>query len=437
MFYEMPMRRENPIKWPKVDGGVRARRIKDGSTVNIPVLPGVNILTVGTSGYGKTVFTKGCVRSLLNVDEKMYAVFFQIKPDDFTGEFLRPQDKIITFSDKACSDKNLFKWDLVKEIRSCDPDEWEVELEELTSILFSDILQDSRNRIWADAARNTFKAFVKVLLYCSKENPSNRKLIDNMRFTGRKEILKFLAKYGPNRSMLKDNFEFNPDDCNNYKMPKKGSDIFFFLQNVLGKFGGSFMSENGEDTIYDYLHGHYGERLFILHDHKKRTSSKLFERYFMKYIGDEMLSLTSGFSGKMVWVLDEIDKIEYDFGLTQAVTLGRQFGLQVLVSTQSLESLYAVAPELYGEHLTNAALSGFGMTVAFHPGDPFTIETLQKLYGDHMKQTMTMPFSRYDSPVVKTEMCPMVENSDFADLDIGECYIKIRSEKPERVKILI
>ena len=157
----------------------------------------------------------------------------------------------------------------------------------------------------------------------------------------------------------------------------------------------------------------------------------------MRRIGDEILSLTSEFTGKMVWVLDEIDKIGYDFGLTQAATLGRQFGLQVIISTQSLESLYAIAPELHAEHLTHALLSGFPVTAAFHPGDPHTIETLQKLYGECMKQTMSMPLSRYDSPIIKTEMRPVVENSDFASLGIGECYIKIGSERPERVKIMI
>ncbi len=158
----------------------------------------------------------------------------------------------------------------------------------------------------------------------------------------------------------------------------------------------------------------------------------------MQRIGDEILSQTSGFIGeKMIWILDEIDKIGYNFGLSEAATLGRQFGLQIIVSTQSLESLYAIAPELHGEHITNASLSGFPMIVAFHPGDPHTIETLQKLYGECMKQTIAMPFSRYDSPTVKTEMRPIVENDEFVSLEIGECYIKIGSQKPERVKILI
>ena len=149
-----------------------------------------------------------------------------------------------------------------------------------------------------------------------------------------------------------------------------------------------------------------------------------------------MLSLTSDFSGEMIWVLDEIDKIEHDFGLTQAVTLGQQFGLQVLVSTQSLESLYAVAPDLHGEHLTNASLAGFPVTVSFHPGDPHTIETLQKLYGECRKQFVEMPISRYDRPIIRSEMRPLVEDSDFASLNVGECYIKIRSDPPMKVRIL-
>ncbi len=436
MYYQIPAERKESLNWPKAENTVKARKAKENQTVEIPVLP-LNLLTVGTTGYGKTVFTKAYVRNLLRTDEKMYAVFFQIKPEDFTPEFLRPQDKIITFSENACPGGNIFKWNLVKEIRSYDQKEWDSELEEMTSLLFSDLLSDSRNHIWADAARTTFKAFIKVILYCYKNNPSNEKLIGAMKFMERKKLLQFLAEYPPNRSILKDNFEFDHNNCENYTIPRKGSDILFFLQNILEKFGGSFLSETGGDTIYDYLHGQYGKRLFIIHDHKKRDSSKLFERYFMRRIGDEILSLTSEFTGKMVWVLDEIDKIGYDFGLTQAATLGRQFGLQVIISTQSLESLYAIAPELHAEHLTHALLSGFPVTAAFHPGDPHTIETLQKLYGECMKQTMSMPLSRYDSPIIKTEMRPVVENSDFASLGIGECYIKIGSERPERVKIMI
>lgn len=449
MFYELQTTKEKPLHWPAADDGVKAKRLtgmRGGEIIRIPVQD-FNQLITGTSGYGKTVFTKKSVHALINRNPQRYIVFFQIKPDDFTEEFLRPQDKVISYSSDVQGNIsrnntispfpwNVFRWNMIKEIRSCVRSEWESILDEISMILFSDIMQDSRNRIWADGARNTFKAYVRVILYKYSNNPSNFKLIGAMKAMNRIEFLKFLAQYKPNRSMLKDNFDFDADHCEKYVMPKRGMDIFFFLQNVLDKFGGTFLSEDGDDTIYDYMHGRYGERLFILHDHKKRNSSKLFERFFLKYMCDEMLSRSSDFDGQMLWVLDEIDKIEYDFGLTQAVTLGRQFHLQVIVSTQSLESLYAIAPEMQGEHLTNAALAGFPMTVTFHPGDPHTIETMQTLYGKCMKQTVSMPLSRYDKPTVMTQMQPIVEDSDFASLDVGECYVKIRSEKPVRVKII-
>lgn len=424
------------LNWPKGDYFVRAIRKRDGKVVEIPVQSS-NFLITGTTGYGKTVFTKVYVKELLTENPETYVVFFQIKPDDFTEMFLRPQDKIITFYDGGCSPQNLFKWCMVKEIRSRPKDMWETELEELTSILFADILNDPRNVAWAGGAKDFFKGFIKVILYCYKNNPSNSKIICAMNEMSWSEILKFLWKYPPNRSMLKDNFEYDISLGDNYKLNKKGSDIAFFLQYIKGKFGGSFMSEDGEDTIYDYMHGKYGSRLFILHDHKARESSRLFERYFMRHIGDEMLSIVSDFKGKMLWVLDEIDKIGYDFGLIEAVTLGRQFNLQVIVSTQSINSLYALAPEKHGENLMDAVLAGFPMTATFHPGDPNTIEILQTLYGKKMKQTVSMPFSRYDKPTVITEQRYVVEDSDFASLDTGECYIKYRSGEPERVKIII
>ena len=434
MYYEF-LQKEPPLGWPQTGYGVQAVR-KNGEQIEIPVLPQTNVLILGTSGYGKTCFTKAYVRELFREDPERFAVFFQIKPDDFTEEFLHPQDKVVAYSSKLFPGQS-FCWNLVKEIRSCPKEDWETELEAVASILFSDLLQDPKNRIWAEAAKQVFKAFILTLLHCYQNNPSNLQLIQGMREMDRKEFLKFLSQYGPNRGMLLDNFSFDPQNCEKYELPRKGSDIFFFLQNVLDKFGGTFLSADGQDTIYDYLHGQYGGRLFLLHDHKNRSSSRLFERYFLERIGDELLSQASDFHKGMLWILDEIDKVGYDFGLTQAVTLGRQFGLQVLLSTQSLESLYAVAPESYGEHLTNAALSGFGMTVAFHPGDPHTINTLQQLYGSTVKEKLPMPLSRYDKPVVTTELRPIVEDRDFASLQVGECYVKLGSERPERLQILL
>lgn len=438
MFFEIPQKTDPTASWPKTNHGIAAK-LHDGSLITVPIPADVvNTLIVGVSGYGKTTFTKAFVREKYKENQNLFSVFFQVKPDDFTGEFLRPEDKVITYSDKLFP-KNTFRWNLIKEIRVHAKDEWETVLEEIASILFADLLEDKRNLIWADAGKNTFKAFILTLLHCYKNNPSNGKIISAMKNTPRKDFLKFLSKYPPNRSLLLDIFDYDFMHGDDYKLTRKASDTFFFLNNVLERFGGTFASIGGEDTLYDYLHGHYyGKRLFIVHDHKTKDSAKYFEKFIFKYIGNEILSQSSDFQGRqMLWVLDEIDKIEADIHLTQVVTLGRQFGLQTIVSTQSLESLFAIAPEFQGDHLTKASFAGFGMTVAFHPADPFTTQTLQGLYGKRIKQTVTLPLSRYDTPKIDTQWQPIVDDQDFANLGIGECFIKLYASDPVRCKILL
>lgn len=438
MFYEQLQRKDTCSNWPETRHYVRAKRTKNGEEVRIPIQP-LNVLVTGTTRYGKTVFTKKYVKGVLESDPDTFAVFFQIKPDDFTEEFLRPQDKIITFNGSICSAQNLFKWNMVKEIRSYPREKWEEKLENLLSAMFEDILSDPRNITWANGAKETFKMFLRVILYKYSNNPPNRTIIQDMTRMGWNAMLKFLWQYAPNRSALKDNFEYDGPTEKTYKLNKKGSDIAFFLQYVTGKFGGTFLSDDGEDTIYDYLHGKYGQgaRLFFLHDHEARESLKMFEKILLKQIIDSMMSLASDYKIHMLMVLDEIDKVGYDIGLTEAATLGLQFGLQIIVSTQSINSLYAIASKENGKELMDAALAGFPMTVTFHPGNPYTIETFQKLYGKTRKQVTTMMFSRYDKPSVTTEECFLVEDSDFASLDVGEAYVKYRSFKPERVKIII
>lgn len=433
MFYEMNMNKLSATgNWPSGMAHIDAYIIPGNRRVNIPVTRD-NILITGKTRSGKTTFTKAYIKPLILEKDEPYSVFFDIK-DDFR-EYIRPQDKVIMFSETVIPGGNYFKWNMIREIRKSE--DWEAELDELTGILFEDLLDDSRNRIWVDGARVVFKGYIKTILYCHKNSPSNGRVISGMRFMSHSQFINHLAKYRPNYSLLKDYFEYDPERNGNYKFPKKAGDIMFFLQNVLAKFGGTYNSEDGEDTIFDFLNDAYGRRLFMIYDYKKRESSSLFFRYFLKKIIDERLAQNVDRSKKVLMVLDEIAELEHDFGLMQALTIGQGNYLQIIVCTQSLEKMYCIAPDRHTDHITNASLAGFRTHATFLPGDPQTVEIMQKLYGNRRKEMMTMPLSRYGQPISTLVTEPMITEEAFAGLGTGECYIKIREAEPVHVKIAL
>ena len=47
-----------------------------------------------------------------------------------------------------------------------------------------------------------------------------------------------------------------------------------------------------------------------------------------------------------------------------------------------------------------------------------------------------MPVSRYSSPVVQSELQPVVTDAEFANLDTGEAYVKIMNSRPQKVRFI-
>ncbi len=437
MLYELPRAAglEPPPDWPAGIGGVPAS-LPDGTSVRIPVQQGVSCLVVGTTGSGKTVYTKAAARALLDASPEMLGVFFQIKPDDFTASFFSRGDKIVTYSPSSVPDAAAFKWNIIAELRqSRDRD---AALKQLGNCLFQHLLEDSRNRVWAGAARDTFIAFLRVIVECYRDSPPNGKVVAALRGMGTRALLQYLSKCPRNHSLLRKSFDFDPAHPNAaYTPPRKAADILFFLNDILESyFGGNFASPDGTDTIADFLCGRSGARnLFFLHDLSQEEASRPFELYFLRKIIEDKMSPSANIKAPVLMVLDEADKIGGDFGLAKAATLGRGYGLQLTVSTQSLESLFSLSPQENRDHTTNSVLAGFPMIVAFHGGDPATIATLQTLFGSRRKEVPVLSLSRYDPIRVKSELEPTVSDSDFASLNIGECYVKIQAHPVRKVKI--
>ena len=435
-IYEMRIPgKRNETAWPESLSHIYVSS-NSGERMMLPVLPNTNMLVNGVPGTGKTFFTKAYAAEYLAANKDTHAVFFEIKKDDYTSTFYQGEDKIIAY-DPRFEGGTLFKWNMIREIRQAN--NMDTEIEEISASFFQDLIYSAQNNlVWANAAKETFAAVLKTVVYCYKDCPSNKLLINRIKNMSHSELLAFVAKYPPNRTMLKNNYEYDPDKTDGYVLPRKGTDTMFFLQYVIGKFGGSFL-EDGEDTVHHFLHAMYGRHLFIVHDFAMAESMQMFERYFLRKIITEKLSSSSDLYGEpMLLVLDEVDKVGYDFGLFNAVTVGRQFGISVILSTQSIESLYNIAPNKNGEHIANSSLAGLSSVIAaFRPGDSVTIDTLQTLFGDTDRVKTSFGLSRSEKAETKIVTEPIVTTRMLQSLGLGECYVKVKEADPVRCRILM
>lgn len=441
MLYEISLHTADASpEWADGVGGILAK-LTDGKKVKIPVLESTNVLTVGVTGTGKSKsYTLPAARYLLSSSPMMKGVFFETKRT-FLDAFMQQNDKVITYDPTIVPACNLFQWCLIKEIRQARDKEGE--MRQIAEVLFGDLLAGAENnRAWIESARNTFIAVLRVIVDCYPDNTSNWDLINALRNMSVNNLLAYLAKHPRNHSLLNKDFSYDPNKSEAYTPTRRATDIMFFFNSVLEIFGGAFESK-GQDTIHDYLFGApgYGRNLFLVHDLATAESSRPFILYFLKKIKDEKMSLSSTIIEPMLWCMDEADKLSdsgkaADFGIFQAATLGREYGLQILLTTQSIENLYGLAPG-FNEHIARGGLSGFPVLLSFRPGDATTISTLQTLFGSRRHDITTMPLSRYDHPTVKSEIEPVVSEADFAQLDTGEAYIKIKSAHPQKVSITL
>lgn len=439
MRYDVPCvnQKKAAPPWPVGAGGIPAV-LSDGTLVNLPVLKGVNVMTCGVVGTGKTAsFTTKAAEILLSSTPDMRGVFFEIKRS-FIDRFLSGADKVITHNPGAVSAQNLFVPNIIKEIRqAADP---EAEMREIAEFLFAELLSGAnQNRAWIEAARNTFIAVLRTIVDCYPDkNTGNWTLVNALRRMDAKELLLYLARDPRNLSILRKDWGFNPASGADYESTRRSADIQFFLNTVLEMFSGSF-AKDGEDSIHDWLSGKYGRNLFFLYDLASAEISRPFFLYYMKKIKDFKLSNSAGVTPPILMVLDEVDKMadsgkSADWGLFQAANLGREYGLQILLTTQSVENLYGLSAD-FNEHITAGGLAGFPYLISFRPGDPATISTLQTLFGSEYKEHLVLPASRYADPLVKSELEPIVTDAEFASLGTGDCIVKIMSHRPLRIHI--
>ena len=257
-------------------------------------------------------------------------------------------------------------------------------------------------------------------------------LIKNLKIMSLSKLKEHLQKWPENNHLVRD--YLGQDDTN--AMSKMTQSIMACFSELLELFDGNF-SAGGEDTIADYISGAYGARLFLEYDYNRKESSNAMFRFFLNKLIRHKLGRNCDKSQKVVLFLDEIAVLGGDFGLMDAVTIGAGNGLQVVVVTQSLEKLYCVAPQLNNEHITNASHAGFASFVTFHPGDAETIEKMADIFGEEEFQRISFGMSRYQEPGSEIIRQNRVTSDQFATLNVGEFYAKIKGNEVVHGKLIL
>lgn len=160
-------------RWPQGIGTIMTR-LPDGSAAGVPVLPGVNVMCYGVVGTGKTRFyTLPAAELILRADPRRKGGFFEIKRT-FLDHFLQPDDKVITHDSAAARPQNLFRPNLIREIRQSDDPS--AEMRQIADFLFSDLLNGAdQNLGWIQAARDTFVGVLRVIVdLFPQENTTNQ-----------------------------------------------------------------------------------------------------------------------------------------------------------------------------------------------------------------------------------------------------------------------
>ena len=435
MYFERYSEKNQIPKWSTKDG-IPAYILPTYEIIGVPVEK-TNYFVSGTTGTGKTTGVKKILDFRLQAQDNLRLLVYQVKMHDFDKFFIK-NGLFICHNSSTYPDDKLFKWNSMKEFRLAGEKGWFNSIQEFTSCAASEFRKSAGSNLYfVDTAEECVIRFFLALLHTTKENISNDKTWGFLEHEQPEKILDVIANYRGNHSFLKIHFEYDYQEKKKYTLTKRGRDIFIFINKIVRVVTGTFR-QRGNDTIWEFMHGGEFNRLCICHEEGNKASY-IMEQYFLKRITTMMLGSDNTITDDLLMVLDEVDKSRVtEFPLAKLATLGREVGnkhTQLVLSTQSFESLYAIA-ENGNEHDTRSMLSGFPCTIAFNPGmDETTRNILQSAYGNHMVQRVTAPLSRYDSPIIEMKEIPWVSDEQFASLDRGQAIVKIQSERPYRVQL--
>lgn len=325
-----------------------------------------HLLVVGGVGSGKTVLIsrllESRIRNPLNKDAKF--IINDLKPD-WVEYFYNPEtDYIFNYSDKRSIYFNIFSYFL--------NDEGEISEVDLVTLCALLIEEDPKDKMWTGLARDVMKA---ILIVCVVEETTTLSAIKNM--------LSWKA------SDLKKKF-------NEIEGTEKGIQALTGSDGTVGsvmvtlssstKFfeGISDTCHKGKD-VFDlnmWLRKKGQSKIFMINDIKNKEFNAPKVSVFVDTLIKAIWALGEDRSveknRRIYFFLDELGAISKLNSLEAAITVGRSFGISVVIGIQDI----AKFDKIYGEHDRKTIINSLSSKIILRLTDSDTAKYLSEIIGE-------------------------------------------------------
>ena len=387
-----------------------------------------NLLLIGSAGSGKTTIINQAFRQLRdpaadNPKDRYFAIVFDTKADYVAHrDFLRPGDYIIGNSSKFR--RRSAAWNIFAEVLADgeDPEDYEANAREIASILFEG-RGSTTQPFFANAARDLFA--YSIIYFIRRYKDKGGAWLGNL---NNQALCSFLHNYkaeqlGEMFGIYKDMRFLQSYFGNGTSNQALGvfAELYSMLSDCFqGIFDRPSTLENGF-SIRKAVRQKGNHALFIEYDMALGHILTPMYRLLVDLALKEALS-TQTTPGRTYLVLDELKLLPKLTHLQDALNYGRSRHVAVLGGIQTVDQLYSI----YGDHLAQEILEGFGSLFALKTTDHASREYIAKRFGPNV--TGYRYYSASHAPVDREREGYVVEHHHQQALQCGQAVVGLASQ---------
>lgn len=378
-----------------------------------------NLLFVGESGSGKTTALIQIIDQLLqNMQSNDVAIVFDAK-GDYSRRFYDAERGDIVLGCSEGNDEDRL-WNLYEELIASG-EGVELDIDEITHTLFRQS-EPQLQPFLTSAARQIMGAYLRASV-CSLPSGTHPEYLNNQgicRFFQRATVKDYqaLANAWPDL-----NFVHNclGDSKNSQTLEIKAEIMSMVRNTFIGDFG-----QIGRFSTRRFVQCRGGKVLFLKYDFAQgEILAPLYSILIDLAVKEALRNDACAKKGKIYFVLDGLKLLPRLKYLDDAVNFGRECGINVLASLQSMGQL----SNTYGYDQAEAIFSGFGTLVSFRPGDAATRIHMKNFYDHAMVSRIVFANRLFES---KQRKGCVLEDWELDSLQTGQAMVGINGHLPTR-----